>query len=92
LSKDLLSTLIRSYNDQMQGMVGKYLDQSLRLFMTQQRDLRERIKGVTGRDPVEVAHGIAEKNYQRFKSLQDEVFRVLGNPGAKLRKDRDDDA
>lgn len=92
LTKDLLKTLIRSYNAEMQGMVGKYLDQSLKLFMTQQRDLRERIKGVVGKDPVEVVHGIAEKNYQRFRSLQDEVFRVLGNPTAKFRKDRDDDA
>ncbi len=75
MSRDFLSQIIRSYGSAMQGMVGGYLDQSLRLFMNQQQQLRERVKDVVGLDPVGMVAGIAQKNYQRWKALQEEIFR-----------------
>src|SRR6056297_2820467 len=75
MSRDFLSQIIRSYGSTMQGMVGGYLDQSLRLFMNQQQQLRERVKDVVGLDPVGMVAGIAQKNYQRWKALQEEIFR-----------------
>jgi polyhydroxyalkanoate synthesis repressor PhaR len=75
MSRDFLSQIIRSYGSAMQGMVGGYLDQSLRLFMGQQHQLRERVKEVVGVDPVGMVAGIAQKNYQRWKALQEEIFR-----------------
>jgi len=85
LSRELLTNLIRSYGGQMQGIAGKYLEQSMGLFVQQQRELRERVKQTTGHDPVELALGLAEKNYRRLRSLQDEVFRRFG-----LKDDRKD--
>ncbi|GAC1693737.1 MAG: hypothetical protein PVS2B3_03340 [Steroidobacteraceae bacterium] len=35
MSRDFLSQMIRSYGGTMRGMVGSYLEQSLRLFATQ---------------------------------------------------------
>jgi polyhydroxyalkanoate synthesis repressor PhaR len=75
MSRDFLSQIIRSYGSAMQGMVGGYLDQSLRLFMGQQQQLRDRVKEVVGVDPVGMVAGIAQKNYQRWKALQEEIFR-----------------
>jgi len=75
MSRDFLSQIIRSYGSAMQGMVGGYLDQSLRLFMSQQQQLRDRVKEVVGLDPVSMVAGIAQKNYQRWKALQEEIFR-----------------
>jgi len=75
LSREFLTHLIQSYGGQMQGIAGKYLEQSMGLFMSQQRDLRERVKGAVGHDPVELALGIAQKNYQRLRAVQDEVFK-----------------
>jgi len=75
MSRDFLSQIIRSYGSAMQGMVGGYLDQSLRLFMNQQQQLRERVKDVVGLDPVGMVAGVAQKNYQRWKALQEEIFR-----------------
>src|SRR6202034_2915750 len=46
MSRDFLSQVIRSYGGAMQGMIGSYLEQSLKLFASQQRDARERIKSV----------------------------------------------
>lgn len=87
MSRDFLSQIIRSYGGAMQGMVGGYLDQSLRLFMGQQQQLRDRVKEVVGVDPVGMVAGIAQKNYQRWKALQEEIFRSF----SALRHEHDDD-
>jgi polyhydroxyalkanoate synthesis repressor PhaR len=87
MSRDFLSQIIRSYGSAMQGMVGGYLDQSLRLFMGQQAQLRERVREVVGVDPVGMVTGIAQKNYQRWKALQEEIFRNF----ASSRHDEDED-
>jgi polyhydroxyalkanoate synthesis regulator protein len=68
-------------------MVGGYLDQSLKLFMGQQQQLRDRVKEVVGIDPVGMVAGIAQKNYQRWKTLQEELFRNF----ATMRHDADDE-
>lgn len=85
MSRDFLSHVIRSYGGAMQGFVGSYLEQSIKLFLSQQQQMRDRVKSVVGVDPVGVVTGIAQKNYSRWKSVQDEIFRTLtGN--------RDEDA
>lgn len=86
MSRDFLSHVIRSYGGAMQGLVAGYLEQSLKLFMSQQQHLRERVRDVVGVDPVGVVAGIAQKNYQRWKSVQEEIFR---NFLSSSRQDRD---
>ena len=44
MSRDFLSQIIRSYGGTMQGMVSSYLEQSMKLFLTQQQQVRERVK------------------------------------------------
>ena len=51
----------------------------MKLFSSQQRELREKVKSVVGVDPVETVAGVAQRNYQRWKSVQDEIFRTLMN-------------
>ena len=70
LNKNFLSQVINSYGSNVQGMVGGYLEQSMDMFMTQRKQMRERIKSVLDLDPT----GIATKNYNRWLSLQDEVL------------------
>jgi polyhydroxyalkanoate synthesis repressor PhaR len=77
MSRDFLSHVIRSYGGAMQGFVGSYLEQSIKLFMSQQQQMRDRVKSVVGVDPVGIVTGIAQKNYARWKSVQDEIFRTL---------------
>ena len=77
MSRDFLSQVIRSYGSPMQGFVGRYLEQSLRLFTGQQQQIRERVKDVGGVDPVGMVTGIAQKNYTRWKAVQEEIFRTL---------------
>ncbi|MEM7501631.1 MAG: polyhydroxyalkanoate synthesis repressor PhaR [Pseudomonadota bacterium] len=75
MSEDFLSQVIRSYGKVVPGFLAKYLEQSMKLFVNQQQSLRGQVKRVVGVDPVEVVADAAQKNFNRWKSLQDEVLR-----------------
>jgi polyhydroxyalkanoate synthesis repressor PhaR len=77
LSRDFLAQVIRSYGGAMQGLIGSYLEQSLKLFTAQQREIRDRVKTVVGVDPVDAVAEVAQKNYQRWRAVQDEIFRAI---------------
>ncbi len=77
MSQDFLSQVIRSYGGAMQGFVGSYLEQSLKLFTTQQQQVRDRVKSMVGVDPVETVTSLAQKNYARWRSVQEEIFKAL---------------
>lgn len=89
MSRDFLSQVIRTYGGQMQGVVGSYLEQSLKLFNSQQREMRERVKNVVGVDPVDAVNQVAQKNYQRWRAVQDDIFRTL--LGGHTREREEDD-
>lgn len=83
MSQDFLSQVIRSYGKVMPGFMARYLEQSMKLFMTQQQYIRGQVKKVVGVDPVMAVSDAAQKNFHRWKSLQDEVFRrFTGGAGA----------
>jgi len=75
MSQDFLSQVIRSYGKVVPGFMADYLEQSMKLFVTQQQNLRGQVKRVVGLDPVVAVADIAQKNFNRWKSLQDEVMR-----------------
>jgi polyhydroxyalkanoate synthesis repressor PhaR len=77
MSRDFLSQVIRSYGGVMQGVTGSYLEQSLKLFAAHQREIRERARNLSGNDALESAGALAQRNYQRWQSVQDEIFRLM---------------
>ena len=77
MSEDFLSQVIRSYGKVMPGFMANYLEQSMKLFVAQQQNLRGQVKRVVGIDPVEAVTDVAQKNFARWKSLQDDVFNRL---------------
>jgi polyhydroxyalkanoate synthesis repressor PhaR len=88
MSRDFLSQIIRSYGETaIQGMVGCYLEQCMKLFASQQRELRERARSAAGSDPRDVIAIITQKNYQRWRTVQDEIFQALMGAGARARGD-----
>jgi polyhydroxyalkanoate synthesis repressor PhaR len=80
MSRDFLSQVIRTYGSGLHDFVARYLDESIQQFTREQRELRERFKSVVGVDPVETVTAVAQKNYQRWKALQEEVFSRLPRP------------
>jgi len=88
LSRDFLSQIIRSYGGSSQGMIGSYLEQSLKLFGSQQRDARQ----PRSAEPAgETTNVLAQKNFQRWRSVQDEIYRTLMNASARNRSEFKDD-
>jgi len=87
MSRDFLSQVIRCYGSgALQGVVGSYLEQCLKLFAAQQRELRERAKTLTGTEASELAASLSQRNYQRWRAVQDEILRTLiGSGGAAVR-------
>ncbi len=90
MSRDFLSHIIRSYGASGQGMVGSYLEQSLKLFAVQQREPKDRTK-IASYDAIDGATSLAQKNYQRWRSVQDEIFRTLMGAGNRGRSELADD-
>jgi polyhydroxyalkanoate synthesis repressor PhaR len=68
LSQDFLAALIRSHDAGLEGMLSSYLEQSLRLFLSEKPPTE---------DMAAAAMQLANQNYQRWHSAQDEIFRTL---------------
>ncbi|MEM6640640.1 MAG: polyhydroxyalkanoate synthesis repressor PhaR [Pseudomonadota bacterium] len=94
-STEFLSQIIRSYGGNMHHFIGNYMEQSLKLFMNQQQQFRDRVKTVVGVDPVGMVANVAMKNFSRWKSAQEEIFRTLsgvaGTAAARTTEEREDD-
>ncbi len=81
MSQDFLSQVIRSYGKVVPGFAANYLEQSMKLFMTQQKNLRTQVKRVVGDDPFAAVADVAQKNIARWKAVQDEVLRRFVGAG-----------
>ncbi len=82
MSQDFLSQCIRSYGGAMQNFVGNYLEQSLKLFSTQQQPGQQPTgqaqpgMGATP-DPFTAMANIARQNYERWLAMQSEFMRAM---------------
>ena len=81
MSEDFLSQVIRSYGKVVPGFAADYLEESMNFFMTQQQNLRSQVKRVVGLDPFAAVADVAQKNFARWKSLQEEVLRRFSSVG-----------
>lgn len=89
MSQDFLSQIIRAYSSAMPNFVSTYLEQSLKLFLNQQKQVRSQVKKVVGVDPVAAVAGVTQRNYERWKSVQEEIFRTLTRTRKEDQKQED---
>jgi polyhydroxyalkanoate synthesis repressor PhaR len=87
MSRDFLSQIIRSHDGHFHDMVGSYLEQSFKLFSSHQRDARERTKSSADADSLQAVANLAQKNYQRWRSVQEEIYRTLVNAANGSRRE-----
>jgi polyhydroxyalkanoate synthesis repressor PhaR len=85
MSQDFLSQVIRSYGGAMQSFVGSYLEQSLKLFQTQQNNMRESV----GNDPITTMATLTQRNLERWRAIQDDIFRAMTTSPAAGARPRD---
>ncbi|WHZ18250.1 MAG: PhbF [Rhodanobacteraceae bacterium] len=69
-STQLLSQIIRFYGDAMQGFVGGYLENSLKVFLDQQHKFRDQLNNLLGQTPWSMLNEITERNLGLWKTLQ----------------------
>ncbi|HJR09873.1 MAG TPA: polyhydroxyalkanoate synthesis repressor PhaR [Rhodanobacteraceae bacterium] len=85
-STALLSQIIRFYGDAMQGFVGGYLENSLKVFLEQQHKFRDQLNSLLGQTPWSMLNEVTERNIELWRSLQS------GAPGStKPAPDADSD-
>ena len=77
MSRDFLSQIICSHDGHFHDVIGSYLEQSFKLFASHERDARERARNES--DSLQAVTNLAQKNYQRWRSVQDEIYRTLVN-------------
>lgn len=83
MSKDFLSQVIRAYDTVRPSLMGRYLEQSVALFVSQQHVFRGQVKRLVEVDPLALIADMTQKNLARFRPLQEEIFdRFVGNTGA----------
>ena len=86
-STALLSQIIRFYGDAMQGFVGGYLENSLKVFLEQQHKFRDQLNSLLGQTPWSMLNEVTERNIELWRSLQPGA-----TAGAKPAPDADSDA
>jgi polyhydroxyalkanoate synthesis repressor PhaR len=88
MSQDFLSQVIRSYGGAMQCLVGSYLEQSLKLLSSQQQQMREHMRGVFGNEAYDNIASLTQQNLERWRSVQDDIFKVMSGAASSARKEQ----
>ena len=75
MSEDFLSQIIRAYGSVVPDFVTKYLEQSMSLFMQQQKYLKRQLQGVVGTDPLSAVAELTQQNLAKMQSLQEDLLK-----------------
>ena len=75
MSEDFLAQIIRAYGSVVPDFVTKYLEQSMKLFMQQQKFLKGQLQDVAGTDPISAMAELTQQNFARLQSLQEDLLK-----------------
>jgi len=70
LSDQMLTQIIRFYDDPMQGVLGSYLQQSFETFLQQQATLQEQMQELMRSGPFAVMKDVAKQNMEAWQAMQ----------------------
>ena len=73
-SAKMLSQVIRFYGGTVQGVLARYLEDSLSMFVQQQ----EQLKNTVGADPMQAMTSMAEQNMKIWSDMQNNFFKAAG--------------
>ena len=69
LTNRVLEAVIRFYGDSMQGVLGRYLEQSIMTFLEQQEIYQRRMRDVLNANPLKLMSKFADQNISFLKNL-----------------------
>lgn len=81
-TQQILEQIIRAYGDVMQGFMTRYLEESMTVFLSQQRTLREQMENLLETGPLSVYAQLAERNLRTWQSMGDVFLKGYGLGGA----------
>lgn len=78
---DSLAHIIRLYGDSVQSVAKDYLQQSIDLFVSQQKQMQENIQNAVANSPMSAMAEMTQKNLDMWKDMQDSFFNsAMGKP------------
>lgn len=83
LTNRLLQQLIRFYGDSMQGVLSRYLEQSVMTFLQQQELYQRRMRDVLSASPVKLVQKFADQNLAFWRNLVQKEQRQQTDEGGK---------
>ena len=69
LTNRVLQQLIRFYGDSMQGVLSRYIEQSVMIFLEQQEMYQRRMRDVLNASPVKLVQKIADQNISFWRGV-----------------------
>jgi polyhydroxyalkanoate synthesis repressor PhaR len=79
---EVLTQIIRFYGDSMQNSMSRYLELSLKLFIDQQQQFKDRLQRMLGNNPLQALKEIANQQSPLWRTVRKEFLNNLTNPGA----------
>lgn len=79
---DLLTFILRFYGNPMQGSISRYLELSIRLFLDQQGNFTEQLRGMLGQaqQPLLMLKELADRQVPIWRSVRKEFLKNLSRP------------
>ncbi|MCZ6802821.1 MAG: polyhydroxyalkanoate synthesis repressor PhaR [Proteobacteria bacterium] len=71
-----LSHIIRFYGDSVQSAAGDYLQKSIDLFVSQQKQVQEQLQSAVTTNPISAMAEITEQNLDMWKTMQENFFKT----------------
>ena len=72
-STQALSHIIRFYGDSVQSVAGDYLQKSIDMFVSQQKQMQDQLQSAAG-NPVSAITELTEQNLEMWKKIQQNFF------------------
>lgn len=76
---EVLTQIIRFYGDSMQNSMSRYLELSLKLFIDQQQQFKDRMQKLLGNNPLQALKEIANQQSPLWRTVRKEFLSNLSN-------------
>ncbi len=86
---EVLAHIIRFYGDNLQGMMGTYLEKSLQTFVDQQHLVREQMSNFMGKNPLSLISELAERNLSIWQAMNERLYKQYQNEQQADTEDKD---
>lgn len=89
-STEALSHIIRFYGESVQPVASDYIQKSIDLFVSQQKQIQEQLHSAVHNNPITAMAELTEKNMDMWKKMQESFFDNAMKSPFTSNKDKED--